>query len=137
MEDSIPPADVEESFMGKWKSVKTEGMDEFAEVFNIEKSKIPENPYCELDITKDGEGAYIIVNKSDGGVKTQRHALGKPLKDNIMGREVDIVTMWNGRRLVTSNVKGDSSLSRSVVDGMLVCVVMTKDFTITTTFERC
>ncbi|XP_033629708.1 uncharacterized protein LOC117291870 [Asterias rubens] len=137
MEDSIPPADVEEAFIGKWKSVKTEGMDEFAEVFNIEKSKIPENPYCELDITKDGEGAYIIVNKSDGGLKTQRHELGKPLKDNIMGREVDIVTMWNGRRLVTSNVKGDSSLSRSVVDGMLVCVVMTKDFTITTTFERC
>ncbi|XP_038074216.1 uncharacterized protein LOC119742392 [Patiria miniata] len=130
-------AEIEEEILGKWRTVQTEGIPQLREVFNIDESVVPDNPRGEIDISKDSEGVYIIVNRSEWGTKRLRVELGKPTKDTVMGREIDMVTIWEGPRLATKVVgTKDNMVTREVVDGRLVSVVHINDFVITSIAEK-
>ncbi|XP_022087600.1 uncharacterized protein LOC110977622 [Acanthaster planci] len=131
-------AQLEEEIFGRWKNVKTEGIKQLRELFSLDESMVPDQPWGVTEISKEADGIYAIESSSEWGTNRMRVELGRPHRDTVMGREMDLVVIWEGPRLTTKIVgTNDNMLTREVVDGKLVSVVHINDIVVTTVAEKC
>lgn len=110
------------AFAGSWKLDRSEGMAEMVAAMGLPADKVPSSPAgFTLNIAQDGDN-FNISTTTPQGTRENKFTVGQPMKETIMGVEVDATSKMDGGKLVIETGKGNS-LSREIVNGELVTTI--------------
>jgi len=101
---------------------RSEGMAEMVAAMGLPADKLPSSPAgFSLTITQTGND-FNISATTPQGTRENKFTVGEPMKEQIMGVEVDATSKLEGGKLIIETGKGNS-LTREIVNGELVTTI--------------
>lgn len=110
------------AFAGSWKLDRSEGMGEMVAAMGLPADKVPSSPAGFSLVIEQTGNKFVISATTPQGTRKNEFTVGEPMKEQIMGVEVDATSKIEGGKLVIETGKGNS-LTREIVNGELVTTI--------------